>query len=185
MIFGVTCPACGSATVRLGPRADSTSYSLLCCECQVRWSAPLPLGQLHADGLTTSETTVERTRPRLLVLDDDQHLAVILGTWLTDLGDVHTATTSAQALVLASVIRPQLALLDIVLPRMDGFEVLEALRRVPGLGPIPVILMTGSARPDIAVRASTAGAADLLFKPLDEERVRSTVHACLAPIGRH
>lgn len=122
---------------------------------------------------------VKALRPCLLILDDDHALGVLLGRWLADIGDVHIATTSAQALVLASVLSPQLAIIDIVLPRMDGFAVLDELRRMPGLGGMPVILMTGSSRADIQVRAASAGAAHVLFKPLDEERVRSTVRALL------
>ena len=122
---------------------------------------------------------VNALRPCLLVLDDDRDLGVLLSRWLADIGDVRTATTSAQALVLASVLQPQLALIDIVLPRMDGFAVLEAVRRMPGLAGMPIILMTGSSRADIQVRATSAGAGDVLFKPLDEDRVRSSVRALL------
>jgi len=118
-------------------------------------------------------------RPILLVLDDQPEIAALVARWLSDLGDVHSATTSAQAFTLANVVEPDLAILDIVVPRVDGLELVAALRQNPRLTRMRVIFITGSDRIDIPLRAAEAGAV-LLYKPLEEDTLRATVRSVLA-----
>lgn len=119
-------------------------------------------------------------RPILLVLDDEPEVTRLVARWLSDIGDVHTATTSAQAFALASVVKPDLAVIDVVVPRVDGLELVAALRRNPGLSRMAVIFITGSDRIDIPARAIDAGAAEVLYKPLEEDVLRNAVLAALA-----
>jgi PleD family two-component response regulator len=118
-------------------------------------------------------------RPILLVLDDQQEVTVLVARWLSDVADVHTATTSAQASTLANVIEPDLAIIDIIMPRVDGLELVAALRRNPRLSRMRVIFITGSDRVDIPLRAAEVGAM-ILYKPLQEEKLRNTVLSVLA-----
>jgi len=80
----------------------------------------------------------------------------MIGTWLADVGDVHQATTSAQAYALATAIQPDLAIIDVILPRIDGLTLLASLRRQPGLAFMSVIVITGSDRLDIPSEAGAA-----------------------------
>jgi CheY-like chemotaxis protein len=120
-----------------------------------------------------------RPRPILLVLDDESEVTTLVARWLSDIGDVHTATTSAQAFTLATVVEPDLAILDVVVPRVDGLELVAALRQNPRLSRMRVIFITGSDRIDIPLRASEAGAV-VLYKPLQDDVLRKTVLAALA-----
>lgn len=120
-------------------------------------------------------------RPHLLVVDDDPDVAALLAAWLVDLGDVYTATTSAQALALATVVPLDLAVVDIVLPRMDGFDLAQNLRLLPGLAGMPVVFVTGSDRLDVLVRSEELGAAKVLYKPLRQEELQQVIVGLLGP----
>lgn len=120
-------------------------------------------------------------RPRVLVVDDDPEMAVLLGSWLADIGVVYTAMTSAHALVLAETVHPDLAVLDVVLPRMDGLDLAAALRRQEGLADLPILFITGSDRIDIRVRADELGSATLLYKPLQQEALQAAILGLLRP----
>jgi len=118
-------------------------------------------------------------RPILLVLDDQAEITTLVARWLSDIADVHVATTSAQAFTLANVVEPRLAILDVVMPRVDGLELVAALRKNPRLSRMRVIFITGSDRIDIPLRAAEVGAV-VLYKPLQEDLLRHTVLAVLA-----
>lgn len=120
-------------------------------------------------------------RPRIVVVDDDRDITALLAAWLADIADVHTATTSAQAYTLANVLQPDLAIIDVILPRTDGFELVDALRRNPRMAATPVIFITGSDRTDIHIRAVDVGAAAVLYKPLHEDVLREAVQTLLRP----
>jgi len=132
-----------------------------------------PSGALSGDRL--------RARPRVLIVDDDPGLAALLGSWLSDMADVYTATTSAQALALAAVVPPDLAVVDVVLPRMDGFDLVLALRRQPELTDMPVIFITGSDRLDIRIRADELKGASVQFKPIQQEALQEAILGLLRP----
>ena len=118
---------------------------------------------------------VPPARPRLLVVDDDPGLVAVVAEWLGGMADVYTATTSAHALALAAVVPPHVAIVDIVLPRMDGFLLVQRLRREPGLRKLPVVFITGSDRLDVVARADELGSATLLYKPLQEDSLQTAV----------
>lgn len=120
-------------------------------------------------------------RPRIVVVDDDRDITALVSAWLSDIADVHTATTSAQAFTLTNVVQPDLAIIDVILPRTDGFDLVHALRRNPNLAATPVIFITGSDRTDIHIRAVDVGAAAVLYKPLQEEVLREAVQTLLRP----
>lgn len=179
MVFGISCPACSSTSVQLGSPAEPSVYHFRCHSCAAEWTAHLPFEEVQRDELRSADPSPAPKRPRILVLDDEPEVASAVASTLSDLGDVYTATTSAQALVLARVVQPDLAVIDVILPRMDGFEVVATFRRTPGLGALPVIFITGSDRIDIAVRVLEIGCATVLYKPLDEEALRDAATARL------
>ncbi len=152
-----------------------------------RGTRPTPSRDAQAFGIalvtaklaSTSQWRVSTSRPRLLVVDDDADVVALLASWLTTVGDVYTATTSAQALALAAAVSPRLAVVDVVLPRMDGFDLAGALRRQPDLADIPIIFVTGSDRLDIFMRADELGAATVLYKPIDQDALHEAVVSLL------
>jgi CheY-like chemotaxis protein len=116
-------------------------------------------------------------RGRVLVIEDDDSNARWVKMALEQLGySVVLAHDGPIALQLASEARPDLVLLDIGLPMLDGWEVARRLR--DRVGPLPIIAITGRDGPADMHRSSEAGFVEHLNKPLDLERLRR----CLAAI---
>jgi CheY-like chemotaxis protein len=76
---------------------------------------------------------------------------------------------------------PDLAVVDVVLPRMDGFDLVLALRRQPELTDMPVIFITGSDRLDIWIRADELKGASVQFKPIQQEALQEAILGLLRP----
>lgn len=116
--------------------------------------------------------------PIVLVVDDQPANIRLVGTVLTDAGfDVVPATSGAQALERLAHVRPDLILLDMRMPGMDGFEVLQHLRRDAAVADIPVIFLTAAAERELVVEALEAGAVDYLTKPFVAEELVARVRA--------
>jgi signal transduction histidine kinase len=104
---------------------------------------------------------------RILVVDDDAMTRRSLRAMLErSLYQVETAEGGAEALALLSSFRPDLILLDIQMPEMDGLEVCHRVRQMPQGDLLPIIFLTGDERPDIHSLAFRAGGDDFLRKPV-------------------
>lgn len=116
-------------------------------------------------------------RPRLvLVVDDQPAERDIQRTMLAHLGyPVHEAGDGESALEAARAHVPALVLLDVAMPRMDGFEVCRALRADPATAGTRVVLLTASLLSELAEKAAEAGADAVLSKPVDPRDVADTV----------
>lgn len=132
-------------------------------------------------------------RPRLLIVDDVPANVAILGEALTDDYEVQFANSGAEALQLASQIPPDLILLDIMMPGMDGYETCRRLQQLPALHRVPVIFVTALNDPANEASGLALGAADYITKPFDvgitrlrirnlleRERLRSELQLALA-----
>ena len=106
---------------------------------------------------------------RVLVVDDDRTARELMRVMLAKEGyDVITASDGAEALDLARTLAPSMITLDVLMPGMDGWGVLAALKADPVTAEIPVIMASMS---DQADRSYTLGAADYLTKPVDRDRL--------------
>jgi two-component system CheB/CheR fusion protein len=105
---------------------------------------------------------------RVLIVDDNEDAANSLAMIL-NLGGHETASvyTAADALQRAASFRPDVVLLDIGLPGMDGYEVAQKMRELPGLRDIRLVAVTGYGRSDDRIRARDAGFDDHLTKPVE------------------
>ncbi|MFZ0178732.1 MAG: response regulator [Candidatus Dormiibacterota bacterium] len=102
---------------------------------------------------------------RLLLVDDDVDVAAMYEMQLEALGfHVIRAGSGAEAIVRASSDAPDLIYLDLGLPEMHGFDVLEQLRAAPSTAAIPVIILTNYSEPDLVERGRELGAHDYLIK---------------------
>jgi len=112
--------------------------------------------------------------PRVLVADDDSSSLEVLGALLTGWGyEVETASDGQIAHQKAAARPPALVITDLVMPRLNGLELLEALhRRSPD---IPVIVVTGRAGFGLALRAAWHGAYEVLLKPVDVPRLKTLI----------
>ena len=105
---------------------------------------------------------------RVLIVDDNEDSANSLAMILK-LGGHETASvyTAVDALQRAAAFRPDVVLLDIGLPGMDGYEVAQKIRELPGLRDIRLVAVTGYGRSDDRRRARDAGFDDHLTKPVE------------------
>jgi CheY-like chemotaxis protein len=105
---------------------------------------------------------------RVLIVDDNEDAANSLAMIL-QLGGHETASvyTAADALQRAADFKPDVVLLDIGLPGMDGYEVAQKMRELPGLRDIRLVALTGYGRSDDRLRARDAGFDDHLTKPVE------------------
>ena len=115
-------------------------------------------------------------KKRVLIVDDEARIGRILGVKLGLLGyEPITVTSGAEALVAVQTQNPSVMLLDIVMPGMDGFQVLKRLRAFSGL---PVIAF--SARSENGPRALELGANDFLSKPFNVDDMVMRVKGILS-----
>lgn len=159
------CPRCGADAVIAGYEDAHTFYQ--CEKCKRVWPmmvAPPPPSA--------------RTPVRVLVADDSDLLVGLIASWLEDEGlAVVVASTGRQALDAAALHHPDVVLLDLVMPQMDGFEVGAKLKALPH--PPEIILMTGVSDQAHLNRAMDLCAAPLLRKPLEAEVVVASVRAAV------
>jgi len=117
---------------------------------------------------------------KVLIVDDDSALRRLLRAALTARGyDVVEATDGQEGLLAMEKEDPDLVLLDIAMPKMTGWEVLEALRERPELEKIPIVVI--SALGD-EVRARGLGALAVLVKPFMMDRLYETVRSALREV---
>ena len=126
-------------------------------------------------------TTVEGgAKPLVLVADDDRDILELVAFRLERAGyDVVTANDGAEALEVASERGPDLAVLDVMMPRLDGYEVTRRLREDSGTERIPVILLTARVQEADVQRGFDSGADDYLKKPFSPQELRARVQAVL------
>ncbi|MDN2488207.1 diguanylate cyclase [Kosakonia sacchari] len=114
-------------------------------------------------------------RPRVLIVDDQPINIHILNELFTAYFDVLLATNGEKALSLAKEQKPDLILLDIVMPIMDGYEVCRRLKSDPLTEFIPVIFVTAETEADVEAYGFEIGAVDFISKPINPAIVRARV----------
>ncbi len=103
---------------------------------------------------------------RALIIDDDRDLLSLIRRTLefTAGWEVHTALSGAAGIELARAVAPNVILIDVMMPEIDGYEVARRLKADAGLGGVPIVLLT--ARRDLDQRRlAETGAAGVVFKP--------------------
>ncbi len=184
----VRCPACRQEVdpaFLVCPYCQEDLSGDACPQChrdiQAEWTicpycrADLPSKDKPSDG-----------RPRILVIDDDTSLIKLVEGLLADSFEVLSAATAEEGLRRANIERPDLILLDLWLPDVDGIEVAERLRRSAITSLIPVIMLTGDDSSEVA--SLRAGVDDYVVKPFDEDALVARIETVLrrsAPVRAH
>ena len=115
---------------------------------------------------------------QILIVDDDEDSLFILSAILTKAGyGVSTAKDGQEALRILCRSRPDLVLLDLILPEMDGFSVSETIKSSASLRAIPVLMISAWTDADSVLEKQSlrAGAEELLTKPIDPKTLLSKV----------
>jgi DNA-binding response OmpR family regulator len=113
--------------------------------------------------------------PRILIVDDENDFIELLQYKLAGHGyDLIVANDGVHALSQARLLKPDLILLDILLPDLDGLSVCEILRRQPATKKIPVIFMSALSS-EVTRRTASMQAVDFFTKPLDLERLQQRI----------
>jgi len=120
--------------------------------------------------------------PRVLVVDDDETVRALACATVEEAGFVPVeARCGEEALELAAQARPDLIILDVIMPGIDGFQTCSALREMPGGDAIPILILTGLGDTASIKLAYGAGATDFCSKPIDwvllGQRIRYMVRA--------
>jgi len=118
---------------------------------------------------------------RILVVDDSPDVRLALATILEDAGhDVVEAEDGDQVFDLAIGESPDLVLLDVMMPRVNGFDALATLKADTRTSPIPVVMVTAKGRPEDMAMARSLGAVEYITKPWADGDVELRVDWALA-----
>lgn len=118
---------------------------------------------------------------RILAVDDESDVLLIIKTALHSEGfDVKTASSGPDALSMVEEFQPDLMILDLMMPEMTGFELLEKVRTVPELKHTPVIMLTGVAEKDKIREAINVGVSFYIVKPFEFHDLISKVRIAIS-----
>lgn len=118
---------------------------------------------------------------KLLIIDDDHPLLDSLRVVFTDTYEVYTALSAEEALIALNQSEVDVVLLDVILPGMDGVELLRKISEIqPGL---PVIMISGAPSIRPVIQALDLGACDYIRKPFDMDELRLVVKRALKRTG--
>lgn len=122
---------------------------------------------------------------KILVVDDEPEITEIIEAFLENAGYVVKVENSPEkAIRLAREIKPDLILLDIMMPGIDGYTICNRIKEDPGMGNIPVIFLTGKDSKDDQGRSFQVGGDMFIKKPFSCERLLEIVNIVLLSVGR-
>ncbi|MDP2315110.1 MAG: hybrid sensor histidine kinase/response regulator [Pseudomonadota bacterium] len=118
-----------------------------------------------------TEALVAPVRPTILVVDDDSNNRMLLSAWLGRTYNVVEACDGHEALAVLESANPDVVILDVLMPGLDGIEVCRRIKARPNVGYLPVILLTALGEQDSRNAGLEAGADDFLSKPVDRREL--------------
>lgn len=133
--------------------------------------------QFSAQAAPTGETDLRERPRRVLIVDDNADAAVTLGLLIKHVGhhEVRTATSGAEALVVGAELAPDVVLLDLMMPGMDGYEVARRIRQQRWGERAFVVALTGWGQEEHRRRTREAGFDEHLTKPADKDSLLSVL----------
>ena len=130
----------------------------------------------------THEADSDATRQTVLLVDDNAQNLELLEAYMEDLPEVRvvTATNGLEAMTRVAEASPVLVLLDIMMPKMSGFEVCRRLKSQPKTRDIAIVMVTALNETGDIERAAECGADDYVAKPVDRKALVELVRSLLA-----
>ena len=163
----------GGRIIRAGDAADVTTFTVI--SQALLSTGPAPLDENRGMTVAEKESGGEAT---LLVVEDDPNICELLATSLRYAGfTVHQATGGEEAVRSVTRYRPDLVVLDVMLPDFDGFEVARRIRS--GSDRTPIVYLTARDALEDKVRGLTLGGDDYVTKPFSLEEVIARIRAVL------
>ncbi len=173
-------------TVRFACPSDGGSCSQPVKDLQQEHAIPEPAAfQAIGAGQNRAMASIRPSRPRVLLVDDDARLVHIVGLYLqVQQFDVLTAASGEEAMRLLNAALPDLVILDLMMPGLDGVSLCRQIRSLPGGGDtLPVIVFTAlSERRDLDA-AREAGATRVITKPFNLTGLGAAVEALLPNVA--
>jgi len=158
------------------PRGTVTPDDLVALEDDDTIMVPVSRESEHEQiQAVTSRDTSSNDHRLLLVADDNADMRAYLERMLSGQYRIALAKDGAEALEQVRVLKPDLILTDVMMPRMSGYDLLKAVRADGNLRSIPVIFLTARAGADAHVESLEAGADDYIAKPFDENELLARV----------
>lgn len=118
---------------------------------------------------------------RILIADDNQQIRMLVAAALRSLGhELEMAEDGEEALEMATANPPDLVLLDVQMPGLDGFEVLRFLRTRPATAHVKVVMLTADAQAADKLRGAELGANGYVVKPFSPSELREAVRHTLS-----
>jgi DNA-binding response OmpR family regulator len=150
---------------RRASASDRRSHSL---DCVVVLSC---LSADHRDESTSKK--------RILIAEDDEAIGSMLAKMLEVRYEVHRCTTGTEALAIADRVRPHLALLDVMMPGLDGYATAQRLKLLPGLKNVAIVFLTAKSGPMDVVKGIQSGARFYMAKPFKMDELLAKVRKAL------
>jgi two-component system KDP operon response regulator KdpE len=124
---------------------------------------------------------VRMKKPRILIVDDEVEILRLVESVVAGAYNADSTSSAAEALALVERDAPDLIILDLLMPGMDGFEVCRRLRR---WSQVPILVLSGRDRPGDKAKALDLGADDYLTKPFSVEELLARIRAILRRVVR-
>lgn len=123
---------------------------------------------------------------RILVIDDEENFCKLVRMNLVLLGNftVSTATNGKEGIKLAKKAKPDLILLDILMPNMDGFEVLERLKEDKETMAIPIVLLTAKGDEESKIKAMKLYGEQYITKPIETPELKTKIEEILGRFSK-
>lgn len=123
---------------------------------------------------------------RILVIDDEPQVTEVIEAYLSNAGhEVIVDNVAAGGLKKARELKPDIILLDIMMPEMDGYDICNQLKNDPDTADIPVVFLTGKDRSDDMGRSFKAGGDMFIKKPFSCERLLEIINIILMSTAKH
>ena len=119
-------------------------------------------------------------KPSILVVDDEPDNFDVIEAFLTEHGyELHYASSGQEAIATLDAFQPDLILLDVMMPGIDGIEICQQIKAMPKWQIVPIIMVTALSSKEDLARCLQAGADDFISKPMNGVELRARVHSML------